>query len=129
MINLSEPKTKINRIKIVTMIIVILLGIGSIFFFQSPGVFWGIVTGGCFSLINLWILERIVENLFYQKRPKKAALLWHYVIKTTILLGVLYLLFKYTEINMLAIAVGFSALLIAIAIEGFILPLTKFHLK
>jgi len=125
MFNLTEPKKKLRRIQTITIIILFFLGIGSAVFFKSREVFGGIATGGCLSLINLWILARIVENLLHQKKPGKAVLLWQYIIKTTILLGGLYFLLKYTAINILAFALGFSAFLLAIAIEGFFLSTTQ----
>ena len=129
MFDLTEPKKKLRRIETITIIILILLGIGSTVFFKSWEVFLGIAIGGCLSLLNLWILARIVENLFHQKNPRKVALLCQYIIKTTILLGGLYLLLKYMAINILALALGFSAVLLAIAIEGFFLPTTQIHPK
>jgi len=117
MLVLNKSKKKLSSKKKKTVAILIILVLLSMFY-KSEKISLGIFLGGCLSLLNIKTSSRIIENVFRQKRPNKALLVWNYIIKLLILFGLIYLFVTYKIVNVIAFIVGFSAFFFFFLIES-----------
>lgn len=82
--------------------------------FQSWPVSLGLILGGGVALLNFRWLRRIMEKFLLEK--KKHSLL-QFVLKFLFLLLVIFLLFRYGQVNPVAFILGVSTLVMGILFE------------
>jgi len=114
---LNKSKKQLSSIQRKTVFILFFLLLVSLIY-KSIEISGGIALGGCLSIINLKVLGRIIEGVFYQENPSKALIVWQYVIKLILLFGIIYLIVTFHLVNIIAFIVGFSAFIFALLLEG-----------
>ena len=83
--------------------------------FRSPWLTASLALGGVISLGNFWGLRTIIEKAFRAKPLFLLALFF----KMAALLGLLFLLIVYANVNKIAFAVGISVAFLSVTWEGF----------
>ena len=113
---LKESKKKLFSIEKKTLIALVFLVLGSLFF-ESKKILLGIIIGGGLSLANIIILGKIGEGIFLKTRSSKTSILASYVAKMIVLFGLLFLLITKDIVNIIAFAIGFSSVFLAMGLE------------
>jgi len=114
---LKESKKKLFSIEKKTLIALVFLVLGSLFF-ESKKILLGIIIGGGLSLANIIILGKIGEGTFLKTRSSKTSILASYIAKMIVLFGLLFLLITKDIVNIVAFVVGFSSVFLAVCLEG-----------
>jgi len=114
-----ELKKKLTLLEKKTLAVIIFLCLGSIYY-QSTKISLGIIVGGFLSLVNIRILTRIVESLFYQGIPSRSIIIVQYIVKMVLLFGILYIVVTYNLLNIIAFVIGFSIFFIVLLIENLV---------
>jgi hypothetical protein len=108
----SEAEKLVSMEKRSAQILVLFL-LASLWF-QSWPVSLGLILGGGVALLNFRWLRRIMEKFLLEK--KKHSLL-QFVLKFLFLLLVIFLLFRYGQVNPVAFILGVSTLVMGILFE------------
>ena len=117
--DLTAAKRKLHGIIKKTIIIAVLLIIGSLFF-KSKTVFFGVALGGILSVVNLLIIARVVEIIVREQRSAKVLAGISYLIQTTLLFLIVCFIGTHDSVNLFAFSVGFSAVILgSLAEVGF----------
>jgi hypothetical protein len=101
--------------KTAVILLIMLLGSG---FFQSLKITLGVFLGGLISLGNLTVLGKIIENIYSQEKPNKFLIICQYVLKLSLLYGIIYFLIMNKVMDIFAFICGFSGFLLGIIIES-----------
>lgn len=83
--------------------------------FRSPWLTASLALGGIISLANFWGLRTIIEKAFQARRLFLVALFF----KFAALLGLLFLLIVYAQVNKIAFAAGISVAFLGVTWQGF----------
>ena len=111
--NRMDPTSR--RAMIIMSIIGLVLTLGSLVFGRVE-VTGGVVGGLTIALLDFWLIQRFVNNLL--QVHQRGFFSPGYLIRFAAICGVLYLLVRVLDFDALAIAVGFSALVVATILSG-----------
>jgi hypothetical protein len=112
-----EPKQALWSIQKKTAVILLVMLIGS-GFYRSGKVTIGVLLGGIISLGNLTVLGKIIENIYSQERPNRFLITCQYVLKLSLLYGLIYFLIINNVMNIIAFVCGFSVFLLGVITES-----------
>lgn len=115
--DLAASKKKLLSIARKTVYILIVLLLASLFY-QSKHIFFGVMSGGVVSLLNLLLLVKIGQNVFTQEEPSKTPVIAGYLLTVVLLLGIIYVIVTYRLVDPIAFVVGFSAFMAAIFLDS-----------
>ena len=116
MVDLTLSKQKLRAIIKKTVIVVLILSLASLFCKSQPVVF-GLILGGGVSVVNLYILGRLVEAILQQPRATRMLTILGYIVQVTLLFGVVYFIATRELVHLGAFAIGFSAFIFGAFIE------------
>lgn len=116
MVELAASKKKLYSIVKRTIVILILLVLLSLYY-ESAKISLGVLLGGTVSLVNILVIGKVVENIFKHDEPSKMPIVVGYVVKITLLFGMVYAIATYGIVDMLAFVIGFSAFIVSLFLE------------
>ena len=116
MVDLTASKQKLGTILRKTSYIVIIFIIVSLIH-TSKAVTFGVILGGLLSLVNLFVLGRLVETMFQQTQSIVIMTILSVTILMALLFGVVYYVATHQTISLGAFAVGFSAFILGVFID------------
>jgi hypothetical protein len=90
----------INRIKILSCIIFLIIVVISLFF-KNKNIMLGLILGSFFITSNFIILEYVIRKLVGGQNKKKIKLFLLYSLKVLFLFGGSFFILKYIDINKL----------------------------
>ena len=116
MVDLTLSKQKLRAIIKKTIIVVLILSLASLFYRSQPVVL-GVILGGGVSVVNLYILGRLVEAILQQPRATRTLTILGYIVQVTLLFGVVYFVATREVVHLGAFAIGFSTFIFGAFIE------------
>ena len=116
MADLTLSKQKLRAIIKKTITVTIVLTLLSLFY-KSKTVVFGIILGGVVSVLNLYILGKLVETIVQQPRATRILTIFGYLIQITVLFGIVYFVATREMVHLGAFAIGFSAFMFGAFIE------------
>ena len=118
-----KKDSRLSSIERKNLIILPVLTLGSIWF-QSPRATLGVLLGGVISILNFWLLRRIIQGGL-QSRENRPAFAMSYVLKFAALVAVVFLVICSHVVDALGFVIGLSTVFVSIALDGFVQVLKK----
>lgn len=110
----NEVEVSIRRVEILSWTLLLAMTIAGWFIFD-PEVGWSLLVGGALVNISFWLLKRdLVRLLTGSLIGAKARFLLKYYARLTVLAVVFFLLIKNVPLNVLALLVGLSTVMVSI---------------
>jgi hypothetical protein len=116
MVDLTFSKRKLRAIIKRTITVIVILALASLFYKSKPIAF-GVILGGGVSVINLFVLGKLVEAILQQPRTTKTFTLLGYLVQIALLFGIVYFTATREMVHLGAFAIGFSAFMFGAFIE------------
>ena len=103
-------------------VVVSLILVASTLVFQSKAITLGMLCGVSISLFNTYAMAHVFRAM--DEKSKIARILVFNILKLACVFGAIYLVVRYTHVNLIAFVVGLSAMIVSF-IGTFLFRLTK----
>ena len=111
---------RVKRIEKRAVIIIMVATFLSMILIRSFNFTLGLAVGGVIELLNFYALRRIIQEILKGTSPQKQALMAFALMLKFVALAVsLYFATRMLPVDMLAVIIGVSLMLVSIVIEGF----------
>jgi hypothetical protein len=83
----------------------------------APHLMWGVIAGGVLACANFYAIRRIWQNLLSGGIERRQAMQALFIIKSLLLLAVVFIMMKFLPISPIGFAIGISVFIPSIIVE------------